>query len=76
MRRPSKNKTKIVSDDLSFLFFDYRVGKTYEYVLEIADRPSRLGFPEGTLTVYDHETIKLNTPIIISLSSTTDNEPL
>ena len=64
MRRPSKNKTKIVSDDLSFLFFDYRVGKTYEYVLEIADRPSRLGFPEGTLTsvcVYEHETIKLNT---------------
>ena len=64
LRRPSKNKTKIVSDDLSFLFFDYRVGKTYEYVLEIADRPSRLGFPEGTLTsvcVYEQETIKLNT---------------
>ena len=40
------------------------MGETYEYVLEIADRPSRLGFPEGTLTsvcVYDHETIKLNT---------------
>jgi hypothetical protein len=40
------------------------LGETYEYVLEIADRPSRLGFPEGTLTsvcVYDHETIKLNT---------------
>jgi hypothetical protein len=62
----------------------------YEYVLEIADRPSRLGFPEGTLTsvhvyylnnsqfscVYEQETIKLNIPIIISLSSTTENEPL
>ena len=43
---------------------DQNLGETYEYVLEIADRPSRLGFPEGTLTsvcVYDHETIKLNT---------------
>ena len=31
---------------------------------QIIYRPSRLGFPEGTLTsvcVYDHETIKLNT---------------
>ena len=40
------------------------MGETYEYVLEIADRPSRLGFPEGTLTsvyVYEQETIKLNT---------------
>ena len=40
------------------------MGETYEYVLEIADRPSRLGFPEGTLTsvcVYEPETIKLNT---------------
>ena len=43
---------------------DENLGETYEYVLEIADRPSRLGLPEGTLTsvcVYDHETIKLNT---------------
>ena len=43
---------------------DQNLGETYEYVLEIADRPSRLGFPEGTLTsvcVYDHETTKLNT---------------
>ena len=32
--------------------------------MEIADRPSRLGFPEGTLTsvcVCEQETIKLNT---------------
>ena len=40
--------------------------RQYEYVLEIADRPSRLGFPEGTLTsvpvcVYEQESIKLNT---------------
>ena len=38
--------------------------RQYEYVLEIADRPNRLGFSEGTLTsvcVYEHETIKLNT---------------
>ena len=43
---------------------DQNLGETYEYVLEIADRPSRLGFPEGTLTsvcVYEPETIKLNT---------------
>ena len=43
---------------------DQNLGVTYEYVLEIADRPSRLGFPEGTLTsvcVYEQETIKLNT---------------
>ena len=30
--------------------FDQKLGETYEYVLEIVDRPSRLGFPEGTLT--------------------------
>ena len=38
---------------------DQNLGETYEYVLEIADRPSRLGFPKGTITsvcVYDHET--------------------
>ena len=43
---------------------DQNLGERYEYVLEIADRPSRLGFPEGTLTsvcVYEQETIKLNT---------------
>ena len=43
---------------------DLNLGETYEYVLGIADRPSRLGFPEGTLTsvcVYEEETIKLNT---------------
>ena len=57
---------------------DQNLGETYEYVLEIADRPSRLGFPEGTLTsvyVYEHERSN-SIPIIISLSSTTDNEPL
>jgi hypothetical protein len=26
---------------------DQNLGETYEYVLEIADRPSRLGVPEG-----------------------------
>jgi hypothetical protein len=41
------------------------LGKTYEYVLEIADRPSRLGFPEFTLkyvcTVYEQDKIKIST---------------
>ena len=40
--------------------FDQKLGETYEYVLEIVDRPSRLGFPEGTLTtVCVHEQDKI-----------------
>ena len=33
----------------NFVFIN--MGETYEYVLEIADRLSRLGSPEGTLNI-------------------------